>query len=282
MGLRSAEIPFEKGPGVVRVAVLGASTVMGAYSASNDLTLPGRLEANLHQRFPNKSVEVINAGISGLSVHEQGQLYEKLIQKYSPDVVVVYSGFNDFAGYCRKTKAPAKRQPSPLVQISLPKWLLSVELLVKNSTLLRETAVRTSRIIDASRLDLTGYQREFESLLAVIRRSGAESVVATNSKSYRRTQTTEMQSRLSGPARYYNACFDVDGLHTLYERHNAIIRTAASRAQVPLVPLHDLIPGGERYFADASHFSAAGDQLAADLIADVLANDRAFADMPAE
>ena len=53
-------------------------------------------------------VEVVNGGISGYTLADEQALLEKVLAPLDPDLVVVYPGFNDFAGYCRP---PRRRQP---------------------------------------------------------------------------------------------------------------------------------------------------------------------------
>lgn len=273
-GLRSPEIPFDKPAGSVRIAVLGASTVMGAYARSNVLTFPAQLEARLRQAHPGRRVDVINAGYAGLALQDQAQLYRKLVQRYRPDTVIVYAGINDFAAYCQRPAGPGAPRRRGLTEIKLPPQWLSVELLVKNTIALREPIVPSARRVDARQLSLARYTQDLEALFSAVRRSGARLLMATNARSYQRTQPAAEQARLAKTARFYNPCFDIDGLHTLYERHNDLIMQRAQAQGVAVARLHELVPGGAAYFADASHFNQAGDAWVAQVLADVLAQQR--------
>jgi hypothetical protein len=74
------------------------------------------------------------------------------------------------------------------------------------------------------------------------------------------------QQRLSETARYYNDCFDVEGLHAVCELYNQTICQVAKQEDVPLIDLEMMIPGGDEFFADATHFSPAGETLAAEIL----------------
>ena len=52
LGLRMPELPVFKPDGEIWLAVLGASTVMGAYTRTNENTLAARLEFYLQQKWP--------------------------------------------------------------------------------------------------------------------------------------------------------------------------------------------------------------------------------------
>lgn len=134
-GLRSNEIPLKKPPGHTRIVVMGASTVMGAYASENSKTFSALLEDKLNNET-KKPFEVINGGFAGLTLKQQTRLFDKLLANFEPDVTIVYTGFNDFATYCTPPKKPDVVQAIPLNSVQLPKWLLSIELLLKNTVAL--------------------------------------------------------------------------------------------------------------------------------------------------
>lgn len=269
-GLRSPEITLDKPEGTVRIAVLGASTVFGAYAPSNEATFPGRLERLLRERFPALQIEVINAGIPGFGLAEQTQLFQRLVADFKPDITIVYPGFNDFGAYCRSDSSEVAWRPQPLATLGLPNWLLSVELLLKNTVAVRTLPPGLQPLVDASSLDLSHYRVRLNGLLAALKAQGTEVIISRNTRSYRPEQPLDVQLDLSTTARFYNPCFDLLGLHRLYEMHNTAISEEAQTAGVTVVPLDALVPGGRDYFADASHFSARGEQLVSEVIAKAL------------
>ena len=266
-GLRSPDIPEHAADGTYRIAVLGASTVMGAFAARNELTFPALLEAELNRAGGPRRYEVINAGIAGLTLAEQAQLFDRLVSRFRPNLTIVYPGFNDFGRYCRAASGPARWHRQPLVDFGLPAWLLSVELLLKNSVPLRTLPDGIDARVDAAAVDLAPYRNSLNDLFTTLKRHGTEVLIARNTRSYRREQPAAEQARLSETARFYNPCFDVEGLHTLFDRHNEAIVDVASRSGVPSLALDQAVPGGAEYFADASHFSAKGERLVASWLA---------------
>ncbi len=268
LGLRSPSISSAKPADTLRVAVIGASTAQGAYARTNEDTFVYRLGKLLERSHPATHIEVINAGIAGYGLTEQRRMLEKIVLPLQPDIVIAYSGFNDFAEYCRDQTGEtdglprARRVGLPLIEP--PSWLLAIDVIRKNTVSLRSSATDKKPYRSAEALDLTPYKRKLDDFFEVAKRGNVKLVFATNARAFRRDQPEAEQLALSETARYYNPCFDLAGLHTLHDRHNAAILEATRRHGAHSVPLHDLIPGGRRYFVDANHFSDEGEKSAAE------------------
>jgi len=266
LGLRSPEISRAHTEHSVRIAVIGASSVMGANERDNEHTFPAQLEGLLREALPNKRIDVINAGIAGYSLADERVMLERRIAPLRPDLVILYTGFNDFASYCRssgRTDAPA------LPMLSVPNWWLSYDLLKKNSTALR-AAQATGLRRNVLALDLEGYRAQVEQLVVSGQRLGLRLVMLTNARSFRREQPLAEQMRLSALARYYTPCFDLEGLHALWDRHNQVLISVAQARGIPTLELDRMVPGGDTYFSGANHFTELGDQVVAHVLADFL------------
>lgn len=62
---------------------------MGAYDADNDQTFSACLEQHLHRDFPDRQVEVINAGIVGYGLAEESRMLEKRVAPLRTDLTIV-------------------------------------------------------------------------------------------------------------------------------------------------------------------------------------------------
>jgi hypothetical protein len=98
-GLRSPEIAPALMGGEIRIAIVGASTVMGAYAESNEKTFPSILSNHLNGSLDNP-VNVINAGIEGHAVSDSLTLVESIIYDLHPTMIIIYPGFNDITTLC--------------------------------------------------------------------------------------------------------------------------------------------------------------------------------------
>lgn len=270
LGLRSPELPALKEAGEYRVAVVGASSVMGAEAADNDQTLPAFVQQALHAARPQWKVQVINAGIAGHGLRDEQRMLRYVTDKLGVDLVLLYAGVNDFAAHCRRASQRRTQPQHGLPAVELPDWLLSVDLVLKNTTALRPAASGGVRHVDAARVDLAGYRQQLLSLVRTARDAGVTLVLSTHARSYRPEQPLDEQMALSVTARHYNPCFELDDLHRLYQRHNELIREVAAQAGLVVLPVGETVPGGASHFVDATHFNERGRRLVAGLFAEHL------------
>jgi hypothetical protein len=93
-GLRDDEVTVPKPAGCLRILILGDSITFGAL-IGKEKTYPSRLERLL--RTQSRSVDVINAGVSGYTAYNELQYYLVEGRRYEPDVVIVAFCMNDVA-----------------------------------------------------------------------------------------------------------------------------------------------------------------------------------------
>jgi lysophospholipase L1-like esterase len=85
----------KKPANIFRVIVMGGSTVFGFGTRLPSQSLPAQVLAKLNKLYPQKNIEVINAGFPGANSAE-GYLYlESTLIAYAPDLVIAYGGWND-------------------------------------------------------------------------------------------------------------------------------------------------------------------------------------------
>lgn len=283
LGLRSDEIPPEPAAGELRIAVLGASTVMGTFSRNNADTFPAQMQTKLRALLPGRTINVINAGVAGYNLREQRDLLEKVILPLTPTVLIVYPGGNDFTAYCDGPadvrKRSARSEARPLPKLTLPPWWMSGEMIKKNTVSLRplppSTEVKAERggneghsaPAGPSRTRLDAELRRFDdevlALVETARRIKLRLVFVGSAYAYRPDMQRSMLERLSATARYYAPCFDVDGLMSLQAERNARLRKVALTHGAEYLDMSEIVPGGRRYFGDAAHFTPRGEALAA-------------------
>lgn len=93
----------EKPPEVYRIIVTGGSTVEGDGGEDPMASLPSQIVAELRARqsavLPDgyKRIEVINAGVGGYRLIQEYLYTVSELAAYSPNLVISYSGLNDFA-----------------------------------------------------------------------------------------------------------------------------------------------------------------------------------------
>ena len=92
------EFAIHKAPGVYRIVFLGASTTRGFPFEGRTINYARFLDLILRDVLPGRKVEVINAGYDALSSFGVLDLARSLVP-YSPDLVVIYTGHNEFIGH---------------------------------------------------------------------------------------------------------------------------------------------------------------------------------------
>lgn len=85
-----------KAPGAVRIAFLGGSSTAGTgRDLADEETWPWRTAERLRERLPGAEIEFINGALGGYTSFESyGRLWGR-IRFFSPDVLVVYHGWNE-------------------------------------------------------------------------------------------------------------------------------------------------------------------------------------------
>ena len=97
-GFRGQEILREKPDNTFRIFVVGGSTTFGIRSPDNQ-TIPGHLQQILNEKNFDKKIEVINAGIGGITSTDEVQLIKTKIVQFDPDLIIVYDGNNDMVNF---------------------------------------------------------------------------------------------------------------------------------------------------------------------------------------
>ncbi len=98
IGLRGPEIEEHKRAECIRILMLGGSTTYGN-TVSTEEAYPAVVQHLLRQTNPHRCIEVINAGVSGAYSYHHLVRYQHLYSALRPDIVTMYIGWNDYAGY---------------------------------------------------------------------------------------------------------------------------------------------------------------------------------------
>ena len=94
LGFRGEEFSPEKSDNVFRIFMLGGSTMFGHGATSDQTTIPGYIQ-KFFQNHKEFKIEIINGGIQGADSFTETKIIENKLINYSPDIVVVYDGWND-------------------------------------------------------------------------------------------------------------------------------------------------------------------------------------------
>ena len=94
-GFRGPEFEVRKPQGTCRVVCMGDSAVYSSRIDEDELTYPARLEHHLRLAFPERTIEVLNAGVPGYTSAEDLLSFIFKVQPLAPDLIVFYHTHTD-------------------------------------------------------------------------------------------------------------------------------------------------------------------------------------------
>jgi lysophospholipase L1-like esterase len=261
---------LSKKNGLIRVVFIGGSTTYTIEIRNNDKIFSYRLEKLLNEYykdiFPDKKIQVINAGMGGATSAENLLRLIFLVSESSPDLVVIQHGLNDvqprvqgsiqsdFSNY-RKIWA----RPNYFAQVPISYGLLrnAVE-----SSLLLTFISRKLGLIRVSSIGTMVKRRdlsESDSLLAVnstkyFERNTKYMVVICKSMGAKVLLATEAYAERAGRAR--NAAMP---------EHNDILHKIAEEEGVLFYDFQNDMIKDHLHMPDGRHVSQEGSNLKADL-----------------
>jgi lysophospholipase L1-like esterase len=80
--------------GPITIVAIGSSSTAGAGASSLAANYPNRLAEELKQRFPNRSITVLNRGVNGEEVGDMLKRFDKAVVAAKPDLVLWQLGTN--------------------------------------------------------------------------------------------------------------------------------------------------------------------------------------------
>ncbi|MBC8352520.1 MAG: SGNH/GDSL hydrolase family protein [Planctomycetes bacterium] len=110
------ETPIEKPPETIRIAVMGDSHTDGA--VWNHESYANLLEVSLNDESTANTFDVINAGFSTFSPYQELWVYQKVVQRFDPDCLIVafYAG-NDLWDLTASDRVHLQRQDGAFVHV---------------------------------------------------------------------------------------------------------------------------------------------------------------------
>lgn len=175
-------LPFQsiaraKPPGTLRVFAFGGSATAGLGYSPN-VTFPRYLEQMLRAAAPDASLELVNLGIVALSSSQVATMVEQVCAHYEPDLLIVYSGNNEFlevhaqkyadktASFGTKVRAALAstnvfRLLSPLVRPKAPVEAMTNRDLAASELRLTEDVIIKEISLSAAEVTAIGERYEF-------------------------------------------------------------------------------------------------------------------------
>jgi len=287
-GFRSKEISLKPRPGCVRVAVMGASETFG-YAESAGKEFPSQLADSLSR---GGCYEVMNTAIIGLPLTGQVELWVNWVSRFQPSVVVIYAS-PVFYLSSDPPRFPSRRRgmstwvatPPPAVSSRLwgrMKDHIHYPDFIQRRRVMNKIANATKgrsedwfyRTVPDDRLVL--FRQHLDSLVAVVRATGAVPVLVTHAMRFSNRLDTEDQDLLRA-WRQFTPRATERVLMRFELATAAAVRDLARARGVPMADVSSVMTGRTRWFADFVHFNDDGAAVVAQCVAGAVERARASA-----
>lgn len=295
-GLRGADFPEEKQPGVVRIVAMGDSASFGVQMADVTRDLPlivldGAFPLLLKEKLgpyalPNRHYEVINAGVIGYSTLQGLRYLRREVLRWNPDVLLIRYGFNDH--WVREPKYTIRPEP----RNSALRWMYwqilrsRLHAFVKRSITALMESGGVALHVDATwpppdgapsfeemrvppeefvfNLRLMVEEARSHRAIPILMNAPAAGIAR---ESYRRHKEFTLFLKGTG----YASDADIFRVH---QRYNALVAQVAREENVPFIDLDAAFKarGREQFFAltELTHPNEAGNSLIAEMVLDEL------------
>jgi lysophospholipase L1-like esterase len=262
LGFRGAELVDPKPANGFRIWAVGGSSTFDIFSPDDASTWPAVAAATLQARHPDRTIEVINAGIPGEVFWGNGQDLMRLWRTIKPDVVVVYHGINDLRKAITQHLPPQGHMAAPPLDLAILRVL--------------RRAFSAPRPIPSEWSDrrltqqqLREVRRELLNFLAIVERSRIPVLMATHGLRLPQQWTAD------------DANSDIRDLAFLLQMpppavaesvdlYNDMVQRVARERGFLVADVRGSVPGDHEYWGDACHFSGAGSAIAGETVANAL------------
>ena len=238
-----------KPTGVFRILCYGDSNTDGPDEGS----WPVRLQSVLQRSSGGVTYEVLNAGVAGYTSHQGLLRFRQQVARFQPDLILVSFGWNDLA---TALGTPDREfTPPPAALVAIERLLLHYRFYLVGKRYLFRDLDRSPRAHVGHRVPLDDYLRNMEGFRQTAREHGAAIVFLTRPHREPDAQLRQVDDNWRGQVPFYN-----DALRRFGETSGA-----------PVIDVQSVFE--ERYpshFIDECHFSEAGHQRMAELLADRL------------
>jgi lysophospholipase L1-like esterase len=252
-GFRGAELSPGGPADTLRIWCVGGSTTFDIYAPTDAEAWPAVAEARLRQRLPERSIDVINAGVPGEILEGSTAALQAQGRALGVDYVVVHHGPNDLRQLFIRPML-SDRPPRPWERTAAHNVLIHW---LQGQGMVRVPLVE-HRLDGASLQEL---RRRLQRLLEVVARVGARPIFATHAARISADSSGAALQREVGELAFQWS-MEPESVRAVLDGYNALVRRLAEEWRAPVADFRGVVPADRRYWGDATHFSAEGSALA--------------------
>jgi len=292
----SSELYTCKADNEIRILMLGGSTTKGD-KLPPDLRYPILLKKKLLKKYPDKKINVFNAGMDWFTTRHSLIAYTNFYRSYNADIVIIMHTINDvirsFTPLMMASDAfkydyshfygPSAYAAFP--QKSFPEKLINNIKNFYNQRILNKKDIVTDYNLSAYKSSAS-YKYFYSTLINEISRDGAIPVIVSEPSIYCKSLSENEKHSLWFAKEFcYNQS---ENDYKPYGKHiastvslmnamnyfNGISEKIAYKNKIPFLSLDVAIPKNSTYFFDDVHFTEKGADKAAEVVADFLIKNR--------
>lgn len=271
LGFRGGEVLSPKPQNGLRIWCIGGSTTFDIYASSNETTWPMVLQKHVQEAFPDRTVEVINAGIPGEILRGSLSDFQSYQQQIRPDYVVIYHGPNDM----REVLAPPPNAPGAQPTKPPDEGFIH-EILGRQEYALFRVIKRTiaplrplqkeweSNRMSTNQLgDLRNRNQQF---VRFAQQSRVVPVIATHALRAQNGDEGEVARKRVAETSQLLRMYPKQAIEA-FEEYNKMLASLAKSNNLPFADVRSVISADSSFWGDATHFRDAGSALAGETIA---------------
>jgi len=282
---RYDEITKEKPKDTYRVFVLGGSTVYDEWHAY-EKSLVKQIEDSLRKHYPNKKIQVINAGYSRYTSEHSLILYQTKISDFDPDLIVIWQGFNDMYQSCNPgflPKSEYKSDYSHFYEVlsnvvnnyfNYQIKFYVAEKIIKSFTenyysdlrsMIKPAAQTPQRKYeDINFPSLQAYVRNMNYIVKLAKSDNVPIIIGNQANQY------ADDPRAYGLGQYYCNRNGIYASQNSLKKGIALFNNAskkiAEEQNIPFIDIDSKLPKTWRYFKDDAHYTDEGNKIVADTV----------------
>ncbi len=281
---RYDEISKKKPSDVYRIFIIGGSTVFDK-DRPYEKSLVKQVENSLRKEYPNRKIQVINAGYERYTSEHSLIVFETKVADYDPDLIFIFQGFNDLIYSCTPDFSPIKTYKndySHFYQVlsnvidNYFNWkfqFISVNRLFKGfkenfysdlRSKLPSPKPEIKYTDEISFPSLNAYTRNMNHIVKLAKAEDVKVIMGNQANHYNN------DPKNYGLAQFFckkgNTHISTKSLNKGMSLFNEASRKIADENDIPFVDIESQIPKNSRFLTDDVHYTNEGDNKVADII----------------
>jgi hypothetical protein len=271
--------------GTYRIACLGSSETFGLYE-SPELEWPRQLESILNRSSGRQAYEVIDVAYPGMSLATDLKRLPQIISTLHPKMVVIYPSYTPYIQIDRPFSTQSNTAPAtPPPSSSHFEWRIAgrFETLMKSTlpdglqhklrSLQIQHDIRGKTVMERlPEQNVQAFQADLDSLTSQLIGSGVRVVLVTHANRFGPVLNPADRSVLTDWRKFFPTLQE-NGLLDMEQRMSGAVRQVGVAHDVPVVDAAALIAPGRGNFAEFVHFTDAGANALATVVAAQIQRD---------